>query len=296
MNWDMHIESFKNYLNLELGLSKQTQKAYLSDIRLFAQTFPNSSPKKISKEHILEYLYEIAKVLDPKSQARKLAAIKQFFNYMVLRNYVEIHPAEAIESPKYSRKIPDTLSIDEIDSLIEHIDFSKAQAYRNQAIIECLYACGLRVSELVNLRYSDIHNTEEIIQIHGKGNKDRFVPIAPYTLECIAKYEEFERHKITIQKEYEDYVFLNRRGAKLTRVMIFTIVKDLAMRANLKKNISPHTFRHSFASHLLESGADLMSIKQMLGHESITTTEVYLHIDKSKVKEILNTYHPRAKN
>ncbi|MGB0776665.1 MAG: tyrosine recombinase [Flavobacteriaceae bacterium] len=296
MKWSKHLKSFENYLNLELGLSKHSMLAYSKDVNQLAEFYMDSDPIYLDKSQITTYLYEIAKVLDPKTQARKLSSIRQFYKYLILNNTIESNPCESIESPKYSRKIPDTLSTDEIDQLIDAIDYSSEQAYRNRAILETLYGCGLRVSELVELRFSNLSFEQEIIRVQGKGNKDRIIPIAPYTINCIEDYIEIERNQLPIKPAYADHVFLNRRGAKLTRVMIFTIVKNLGIKINLNKTISPHTFRHSFASHLLASGADLMAIQQMMGHESITTTEVYLHIDQSKVKEILESHHPRGKN
>jgi len=296
MKWSKHLKSFENYLNLELGLSKHSILAYSRDLEQLADFYKDFDPKNLKKEQITSFLYEIAKLLDPKTQARKLSSIRQFYNYLIINNFLEINPCESIESPKFSRKIPDTLSIEEIDQLVDSIDYSSEQAYRNRAILETLYGCGLRVSELVELRFSNLSFDQEIIRVHGKGNKDRIIPIAPFTLDCIKDYIEIERSHLSIKSDYEDHVFLNRRGAKLTRVMIFTIVKNLGIKLNLNKTISPHTFRHSFASHLLASGADLLAIQKMMGHESITTTEVYLHIDQSKVKEILESHHPRGKN
>ena len=216
-----------------------------------------------------------------------------FFSYLIFEDYRNDSPLELIETPKIGRKLPDTLSLEDIDKLILSIDLSTPEGERNRAIIETLYSCGLRVSELINLKISDLFFDEGFIKITGKGNKQRFVPIANTTQKYITNYKEYIRNQLTISKGFEDTLFLNRRGKQLTRAMIFTIIKSLAIKSNIKKNISPHTLRHSFATHLLENGADLRSIQMMLGHESITTTEIYVHLDRKHLTSILNNFHPR---
>ena len=231
--------------------------------------------------------------MNARSQSRIISGLKNFFNYLVFEGYRETNPMELIDSPKIGRKLPDTLSISEIDTLVESVDLSREQGERNRAIIETLYGCGLRVSELTELKLSDLFFKEGFIKVTGKGDKQRFVPIGEVTQTYISEYINNTRNKMGVKKQASDILFLNRRGNKLTRAMIFTIVKDLAKMANIKKTISPHTFRHSFATHLLENGADLRAIQQMLGHESITTTEIYMHIDKSQLKKVISEFHPR---
>ena len=234
--------------------------------------------------------------MNARSQARIISGLKSFFNYLIFEDYRETNPLELIESPRIGRKLPDTLTTKEIDLLINVIDLSHPQGERNRAIIETLYSCGLRVSELTELKISDLFFEEDFIKVTGKGNKQRFVPISELTKKYINTYKNHIRIHLTPLKDDVDILFLNRRGKKLTRAMIFTIVKTLTKQANIQKKISPHTFRHSFATHLLENGADLRSIQQMLGHESITTTEIYMHVDRSHLKEVLDNFHPRSHN
>ena len=229
----------------------------------------------------------------PRTQARIISGLKGFFNYLVFEDYREDNPMDLIETPKIGRKLPDTLSEEEINNLIAAIDLSKPEGERNRAILETLYGCGLRVSELINLKLSDLYFDEDFIKVTGKGNKQRFVPISDVNKKYINIYWKEVRVHLPIKKEHEDFVFLNRRGKRLTRAMIFTIVKRLAEAIGLDKNISPHTFRHSFATHLLENGADLRAIQQMLGHESITTTEVYMHVNRKHLNKVLMDFHPR---
>jgi len=252
-----------------------------------------ASPITINEEIIQQFIYSISKKINARSQARLISGIRNFFDYLIFENYRKVNPTNLIEAPKIGRKLPDTLSIEEIDLLINSIDLSEPQGERNRTILETLYSCGLRVSELTNLQLSDLYFDEGFIRVIGKGNKQRFVPINKETQKYIKLYINTIRNHITIQKGFEDTVFLNRRGKNLSRVMIFTIIKNLAIKVGIKKKISPHTFRHSFATHLLERGADLRAIQQMLGHESITTTEIYMHLDKSFLKKVVNTYHPR---
>jgi integrase/recombinase XerD len=297
MNWKSYIKSYQSYLRIERGLSKNTIDNYTFDIeRLCFFLDENSisvSPQKINEETIQLFIYSVAKEVNARSQARIISGLKSFFTYMLFEDYRTDNPLELIETPRIGRKLPDTLSIIDIDRLIASIDLSSNEGERNRAILETLYGCGLRVSELVSLKISDLFFDEGFVKITGKGNKQRFVPIGSYTQNYIEIYKNSIRTHLNIQKGHEDTLFLNRRGRQLTRAMIFTIIKDLAVKIDLNKIISPHTFRHSFATHLLENGADLRSIQLMLGHESITTTEIYVHLDRKHLSEIMNSFHPR---
>jgi integrase/recombinase XerD len=297
MNWTTYIKSYQSYLRIERGMSKNTIDNYSFDIeRLCLFLDENSisvSPITISEETIQQFIYHIAKQLNARSQARIISGLKSFFSYLIFEDYRSDNPLELIETPRIGRKLPDTLSIVDIDRLIAAIDLSSNEGERNRAMLETLYGCGLRVSELVTLKISDLFFDEGLIKITGKGNKQRFVPIGSYTQKYIEIYKDNVRSHLNIQKGHEDTLFLNRRGRQLTRAMIFTIIKELAVKIDLNKTISPHTFRHSFATHLLENGADLRSIQLMLGHESITTTEIYVHLDRKHLSEIMNTFHPR---
>lgn len=299
MNWKTYIKSYQSYLKIERGLSKNTIDNYTFDLeRLCAFLDQNSieiSPLKISEETIQQFIYSIATEVNARSQARIISGLKSFFSYLIFEDYRTDNPMELIETPRLGRKLPDTLSIEEIDRLIDAVDFEKdiALGQRNKAMLETLYGCGLRVSELVTLKISDLFFDEGFIKITGKGNKQRFVPISEVTKKYINLYKNEVRILLPIQKGHEDTLFLNRRGKQLTRAMIFTIIKDLAVKIDFNKTISPHTFRHSFATHLLENGADLRSIQLMLGHESITTTEIYVHLDRKHLAQIMNSYHPR---
>ncbi|WP_396166408.1 site-specific tyrosine recombinase XerD [Flavobacterium sp.] len=297
MNWNTFIKSYQSYLKIERGLSKNTIDNYSLDIeRLCMYLEVNAitvSPIKISEEAIQQFIYSVSKEVNARSQARIISGLKSFFSYLIFEDYRTDNPMELIESPRLGRKLPDTLSIEDIDNLIAAIDLSKPEGERNRAILETLYGCGLRVSELVTLKISDLFFDEGFIKITGKGNKQRFVPISNVTQKFILLYKNLIRSHLVVQKGHEDTLFLNRRGKQLTRAMIFTIIKDLAVAINLNKVISPHTLRHSFATHLLENGADLRSIQLLLGHESITTTEIYVHLDRKHLTQIVNTYHPR---
>jgi len=297
MNWNKYIKDYQSYLRIERGLSKNKIENYGFDIErlcLFLETNQiEVSPLKITDETVQQFIYAVSKEVNPRSQARIISGLKSFFNYLVFEAYRNDNPLELIETPKTGRKLPDTLSVEEIDSLIAVIDLSTNEGERNRAMLETLYGCGLRVSELVSLKISDLFFDEGFIKITGKGNKERFVPIGPLTQKYIDLYRNEIRVHLNIKKGAEDTLFLNRRGNQLTRAMIFTIIKDLAQKISLKKSISPHTLRHSFATHLLENGADLRSIQLMLGHESITTTEIYVHLDRSFLKEVMHTFHPR---
>jgi len=297
MNWSEYIKSYQSYLRIERGLSKNTIDNYSFDIERLCFFLESNnisvSPIKISEETIQQFVYSISKEVNPRSQARIISGLKSFFSYLIFEDYRQDNPMELIETPKTGRKLPDTLSVQEIDSLISSIDLATNEGERNRAILETLYGCGLRVSELVSLKISDLFFEEGFIKITGKGNKQRFVPIGNLTQKYIQIYRDYKRRDLKIKKGHEDTLFLNRRGGQLTRAMIFTIIKELATKIELKKSISPHTLRHSFATHLLENGADLRSIQLMLGHESITTTEIYVHLDRKFLTEVINNFHPR---
>lgn len=302
-SWVKFITDYKSYLKIERGLSVNSIENYSFDIQRLVNYLDSNaidvSPLTISEDIIQQFIYHISSELNPRSRARIISGLKSFFNYLMFEDYRKDTPMELIEVPKIGRKLPDTLSTAEIDALIKAIDLNKkdkegkSQGERNRAMLETLYSCGLRVSELVTLKISDLFFEEGFIKITGKGNKQRFVPIGSFTQKYINLYRETDRNMIAIQKGYEDTLFLNRRGKGLTRAMVFTIIKELAVKIGLNKTISPHTFRHSFATHLLENGADLRSIQLMLGHESITTTEIYMHLDRKFLNKVLNTYHPR---
>jgi integrase/recombinase XerD len=298
MKWQEAIQDFTYYLKIERGLADNTIQNYRLDILKLANYLSEYNatltPELVDEETLQSFIYSISKLLNERSQARLISGLKSFFDYLIFEDYRKTNPLELIESPRLGRRLPDTLSTDEIDQLVEAIDLSHPQGHRNKAIIETLYGCGLRVSELVELKISDLFFEEGFIKVIGKGNKERLVPINRYTQKFISIYKEKFRVHINQKSEFKDILFLNRRGAQLTRAMIFTIVKQLAKKTNLQKNISPHTFRHSFATHLIENGANLRVIQQMLGHESITTTEIYMHLDKTHLKSVLENYHPRA--
>ena len=295
--WVGFIKNFQSYLKIERGLSKNTIANYSFDIErlclYLSQNDIEVSPVKITEETLQQFIYQVAKEVNPRSQARIISGLKSFFSYLVFEDYRNDNPLELIETPKTGRKLPDTLSVADIDNIIAAIPLGTAEGERNRAMLETLYGCGLRVSELVALKISDLFFDEGFIKVTGKGNKQRFVPIGEITQQYINKYKSTDRNKLIIKKGHEDTLFLNRRGSQLTRAMIFTIIKSLAVKINLNKAISPHTFRHSFATHLLENGADLRSIQLMLGHESITTTEIYVHLDRKHLSQIINAFHPR---
>jgi integrase/recombinase XerD len=296
-NWLSYIKNYQSYLRIERGLSAHTVENYSFDInrlcKFLSENAIQASPLTITEETLQQFIYSISTEVNARSQARIISGLKSFFSWMIFEDYRADNPLELIETPKIGRKLPDTLSLDDIDRLIAAIDLSKEEGERNRAILETLYGCGLRVSELVTLKISDLFFDEGFIKITGKGNKQRFVPIGNLTQKYIDIYRNAIRNKISIQKGFEDTLFLNRRGKQLTRAMIFTIIKALAEKIKLNKNISPHTLRHSFATHLLENGADLRSIQLMLGHESITTTEIYVHLDRRHLTQVINNFHPR---
>jgi integrase/recombinase XerD len=297
MKWQLALKDYLNYLRIERGLSENSISNYALDIKKLITWLDDSkihtTAIAIKAEIIQEFIYTIAKDINPRSQSRIISGLKGFFNYLIFENYRETNPLELIESPKIGRKLPDTLAIEEIDQLIKAIDLSSAQGERNRAMLETLYGCGLRVSELTTLKISDLFFKEGFIKITGKGDKQRFVPIGDTTIKYIEIYRKEVRVHQKIMPKAQDTLFLNRRGNQLTRAMIFTIIKQLAEKIGINKVISPHTFRHSFATHLLENGADLRAIQQMLGHQSITTTEIYTHIETSFLQETISKFHPR---
>ena len=297
MKWQQALKDYQSYLRIERGLSENSIHNYALDIKKLITWLDDSkihhSPIAIKQEVLQEFIYTIAKDVNPRSQSRIISGLKGFFNYLIFENYRETNPLELIESPKIGRKLPDTLAIEEIDQLISAIDLSSPQGERNRAMLETLYGCGLRVSELTSLKISDLFFKEGFIKITGKGDKQRFVPIGDTTIKYIELYKKEVRVHQKIAPKAQDTLFLNRRGNQLTRAMIFTIIKQLAAKAGIDKVISPHTFRHSFATHLLENGADLRAIQQMLGHQSITTTEIYTHIETSFLQETITKFHPR---
>ncbi|SNY99416.1 site-specific tyrosine recombinase XerD [Flagellimonas pacifica] len=297
MNWNQALTDYQHYLKIERGLSENTITNYGLDLQKLRDYLDEhtivESPLEITQETVQKFIYDVAKMVNPRSQARIISGLKGFFTYLIFEDYRTDNPMDLIETPKTARKLPDTLSTDEINDLIAAIDLSKPEGERNRAILETLYGCGLRVSELINLKLSDLYFEEDFIKVTGKGNKQRFVPISKLNKKYINIYKSQVRLHLNIQKEHEDFLFLNRRGKQLTRAMIFTIIKQLAEKNGLNKSISPHTFRHSFATHLLENGADLRAIQQMLGHESITTTEVYMHINRKFLSTVLSDFHPR---
>jgi integrase/recombinase XerD len=297
MKWKQAIKDYGHYLKIERGLSENSTKNYIWDVEKLIRFLEENNiaidPITIGQETVQRFIYDIAKTVNPRSQARIISGLKSFFNYLNFEDYRMDNPMDLLESPKIGRKLPDTLSLDEINQLIGAIDLSKPEGERNRAMLETLYGCGLRVSELINLKISDLFFEEDFIKVTGKGDKQRFVPISDFNKKYITIYRKEIRVHQSIQKGFDDILFLNRRGKQLTRAMIFTIIKQLAKKIDLGKNISPHTFRHSFATHLLQNGADLRAIQQMLGHESITTTEVYMHVDRSHLADVMNKYHPR---
>lgn len=297
MSWNKLLKDYQYYLKIERGLSKNSIESYSNDIKKLIKFIERNdlkhSPKNISNEAIQQFIYEVSKELNPRSQARLISGLRNFFDYLIFEEYRENNPTDLLESPKIGRKLPDTLSENDIDNIIHQIDLSKPEGERNRAMFEVLYSCGLRVSEMIGLKISDLFFDEGFIRVLGKGNKQRFVPINAYTIKIISIYKDQVRQHSPIQKGFEDTLFLNRRGKQISRNMVFMILKDLVQKAGIGKNVSPHTFRHSFATHLLENGADLRAIQQMLGHESITTTEIYMHLDKRHLKTVVEKFHPR---
>lgn len=298
MKFETYFNGFRTFLKLEKSLSENSVGAYLHDLDLFNR-YQHSmqmdcSPKDASVQVFQDFLRWMGDEKFSKySQARVLSGIRAFFNYLMIEKVITDNPLDLIESPRLSRKLPDTLSIHEINMLIDAVDLSQPTGHRNKAILETLYGCGLRVSELIDLKISNLNFNEGYIRVTGKGNKERLVPVGSVAKKMILIYLESFRTAKKVRKGFEDHVFLNRNGSKLTRVMIFTIIKDLVEKTGLKKNISPHTFRHSFATHMVEAGADLRAVQEMLGHESITTTEIYTHLSREHLRDSILMYHPR---
>lgn len=297
-SWSRYIKDFVSYVKIEKGLAENSVIAYQNDVdklRDFAVAH-QLEPTQVTFRDLQRFVKQLHELgLSARTQSRIISGIKQFFYFLMLEEEIKQDPSELLEMPKIGRKLPEVLTAEEIDDLIGAIDLSKNEGHRNKAILETLYSCGLRVSELVNLRFEDLFFDEGFMRITGKGNKQRLVPVSPSVEKEINLYNEATRKHQDIKPGHESYVFLNRRGAQLTRVMIFTIIKRLAEEIGLNKNISPHTFRHSFATHLLEGGANLRAIQEMLGHESILTTEIYTHLDQNYLKEAIISFHPRNK-
>ena len=295
-DWERYIKQFVHYLKIERGLAENSIFAYQQDVvklKDFCESY-QLSPIHIQTGHLKQFIAALFDLgLSARSQARIISGWKQFFDFLILEDLRNDDPSEGLELPKIGRKLPEVLTIEEIDRIIAQIDLASAEGQRNKAIIETLYSCGLRVSELVNLRFEDCFFEEGFVRVIGKGNKERLVPVSPSVIAEVGAYVATDRTLVPIKKGQEAYVFLNRRGAQLTRVMIFTIIKNLATLAGIQKNISPHTFRHSFATHLIEGGANLRAIQDMLGHESITTTEIYTHLDQRFLREAILSFHPR---
>lgn len=294
MNWDFIIRLFKSYLITEKGLSMNSVEAYLHDVELLRSQYPEILPAQITTDQIenfLSVLFDLG--MSASSQARILSGLKSFYNYQILEKIITESPLDLIDSPKLLRKLPDVLSYEEIETLLNHLDLSKVEQVRNKAMIETLYSCGLRVSELITLKISHIYFQDEIIRVIGKGDKERLVPIGKSAMKSIEVYMTYIRTQWHKYPMYDDILFLNRRGKPISRVMVFTFLKNLALEAGITKNISPHTFRHSFATHLIEGGADLRAVQMMLGHSSITTTEIYTHLNQDYLRNSLSLYHPR---
>ncbi len=300
MKWSESIKGYEDYLKLEKSLSPNSVIAYINDVNKFVRFLEDNNykyitPAKVKLSHLkkfVEWLNE--RGVSPRTQARSISGLKSFYKYMLIEGQITNDPTALLESPKIGRKLPDILTIEEIDLLIDAIDVSTPEGQRNKAMLETLYSCGLRVSELVNLKITNLFFNEGYVKIEGKAGKERLVPISRRAIDEINTYMGNFRNTLKIQPESENIVFLNRRGNKLSRVMIFTIIKNLAEKVNLKKKISPHTFRHSFATHLINGGADLRAVQEMLGHESILTTEIYIHLNRDYLKDTINLFHPRS--
>ena len=298
--WEHEIIEYRNYLKLERSLSENSISAYINDIRKLTSFLISSDKKKIKYSDIdsnlinqfIEYLYKLG--ISPHTQSRIISGIKSFFGYLILEEKISVNPTELVESPKLNKKLPDTLNFDDIDKMFLSIEMNSYEGTRNRAILETLYSCGLRVSELINLTFQNLFLDIGFIKVIGKGSKERLVPIGSQAIKYINLYNENYRKNMNVKKGNEGYLFLNRRGSKISRNMIFIIVKTISVNLNFKKNVSPHTFRHSFATHMIEGGADLRAVQEMLGHESITTTEIYTHLNKEYLREVVNKFHPRS--
>jgi integrase/recombinase XerD len=298
-DWNKLIGSFKNYLQLEKSLSWNSIEAYLHDIHSLVnylqQEYPDADARSVKLSHLQSFLTWANKLgMSPRTQARVISGIRSFFRYLLLEEVIDHDPTSLLESPRIGMRLPQVLSVEEIDQLLAAIDLSRPEGQRNKAMLETLYSCGLRVSELVNLKISNLHFPQGFIKVEGKGDKERLVPISPKAMREIELYFEDRKHWPAIERTHENYVFLNRRGSRISRVTVFTIIKELAKAIGLKKKISPHTFRHSFATHLIDGGADLRAVQEMLGHESIITTEIYTHLDREYLRDTILHYHPRS--
>jgi len=302
MNWSPTIKGFKAYLQLEKSLAKNSVNAYIADVEKLFQYLDMSNiqlaPEKVTQKHVESFLKWVSEIgLNARSQSRIISGIKAFYSYLLLEEIITVSPVELIETPKIGRKLPEVLTIEEIDKIIAAIDLSTPEGLRNKAILETLYSCGLRVSELIGLQISHLLLDEGFVRVVGKGDKERITPIGGAAVKHITIYIKYVRnHLPKIDKASEDILFLNRRGKQLTRVMIFTIIKKLTQQAGINKTVSPHTFRHSFATHLVDGGADLRAVQEMLGHESITTTEIYTHLDSDYLRQSILDFHPRGKS
>ena len=300
MKWNVAIKDFKNYLKIERNLSLNTIESYLFDVKklivYLKKNKINKEPLTLQSDQIKEFIYHISKEIKPQTQARIISGLRRFYDYLILEELIDVNPMKNIETPKIGVHLPTTLTLKEIDKMISNIKLTSKTGIRNVAIIELLYSCGLRVSELVNLKISDLFFKESLIKVTGKGNKERFVPISVLSQEYINNYLNEIRKHHKIKKNFEDTLFLNERGTNLSRNMIFIIINKLKKQSNINKKIGPHTLRHSFATHLIENGADLITIQKMMGHESITTTERYLHVNKKHLIDSLIKFHPRQKN
>jgi integrase/recombinase XerD len=300
VNWKQALEDYRMYLTIERGLSENSIQNYILDVHALQYFLINEkieeSPTDCSLDSVQKFIYETAKILSPHTQARRLSGLRSFFDYLIFESYRTSNPTDLIEAPKLGRKLPDVLSTEEIELMINQINLSHPQGQRNRTILEILYGSGIRVSELTNLSLSNLFFEEDMIRVHGKGNKQRLVPMGGISKEFLEEYITETRKNQKISVKDKDIVFLNRRGNGLTRQMIFTLIKDLAIKANVKKQVGPHTFRHSFATHLLENGADLRTIQILMGHESITTTEIYTHLDTQHLRSVIERFHPRTKS
>jgi integrase/recombinase XerD len=300
VSWNIHIKGFLSYLRLEKSLSKNSIEAYERDVqklKSFSETFsPPLSPTNISQKEIRLFIKWITELgLSATSQARILSGLKAFFEFLVIEKEIKEDPMEFIEAPRIGRKLPDVLSIEEMENILSSIDMSRKDGHRNRALLELLYSCGLRVSELVDTKVSQIYFDEGFIRVIGKGNKERLVPVGEIALNFLTLYIKGDRVHLNVQPGHEDFIFLNLRGKRLTRMTIFNVIKEHVIKCGIQKSISPHTFRHSFATHLVEAGADLRAVQEMLGHASITTTEIYTHLDRHRLKEEILSFHPRYK-
>ncbi len=295
MNWKIILNNYNNYITIERNLSKNSIESYLRDLNQFSKFNSNKNPLLITRKDILEFIDHINEYeISARSQARILSSIRSFYNFLIFENKINKDPCKYIHTPKIGTKIPVTLSVREVDSIINSIDLSQSQGERNRAIIECLYSCGIRVSELIQIQISNILFQDNIIQVIGKGNQQRIVPLSKVLKKYLKNYINFIRSKQKIKKNEVDTLFLNRNGGKLSRVMIFNIVKQFSRAAGIQKKVSPHTFRHSFATHLVEGGADLRVVQEMLGHANITTTEIYTHLNTDYLRQEIINYHPRS--